>query len=123
MNPVILVAIGGALGSVGRYWLALAVARAAGAAFPWGTVLINILGSFLIGWFAAFSGPGTRIAAPETARLFVMTGICGGFTTFSAFSLQTIELLRLGHLGRALANVLASVILCLLATALGMRLG
>lgn len=123
MTPVIWVALGGALGSAGRYWMALAAARLLGAAFPWGTILINILGSFVIGWFAALSGPGTRLAAPDAARAFVMTGICGGFTTFSAFSLQTIELLRLGETGRAFANVLASVALCLAATALGLRLG
>ncbi len=123
MNPMLLVALGGAAGSVARYWLALAVLRLTGPGFPWGTVLINILGSFVIGWFSIFSGPHGRMPSPEATRAFVMAGLCGGFTTFSAFSLQTIDLLRAGQTGRALANVLASVTLCLLATALGIRLG
>jgi CrcB protein len=119
----LLVAAGGAAGSVARYWMALAVLRLTGPGFPLGTVLINILGSFVIGWFSIFTAPGGRFPAPESTRAFVMTGLCGGFTTFSAFSLQTVELLRAGHGGRALANVLLSVTLCLAATALGIRLG
>jgi CrcB protein len=122
MNPFVLVAAGGALGSVARYWLALLVLRATGSGFPWGTVLINITGSFVIGYFAIVSAAGGRMPAPESARAFVIAGLCGGFTTFSAFSLQTIELLRAGQGMRALANVAASVTLCLLATALGIRL-
>ncbi len=122
MNPYILVAAGGAAGSVARYGLALAIARLAGTAFPWGTVLINILGSFVIGWFAELSAAYGRHPASEATRALVMAGLCGGFTTFSAFSLQTIDLLRGGQPLRAGANVVASVVLCLAATALGMRL-
>src|ERR1700722_7094214 len=100
MNPVFAaaatfwVAIGGALGSVARYWMAVAVARLAGEWFPWGTLLINIIGSFMISYFGTMTLPdGARPASMEL-RLFVMVGLCGGFTTFSSFSMQTIELLR-----------------------------
>jgi CrcB protein len=125
MNPAFAatasfwIAVGGAIGSVGRYWLALAVARLAGEAFPWGTLLINILGSFVIAYFGTLTLPDGPRPAPIEMRLFVMVGICGGFTTFSSFSLQTIELLRGGESGRALAYVVASVALCLIGTVLG----
>jgi len=122
MIPYLLVAAGGAVGSVGRYGLALSIARATGPGFPVGTVIINIVGSFVIGWFAEFTAVYGRHPAGEPARAFVMAGLCGGFTTFSAFSLQTIDLLRAGQTMRAIANVVASVVLCLAATALGMRL-
>ena len=119
MIPLAVMA-GGALGSVARYGVALAVARVMGLGFPWGTVLINIVGSFVIGGFA---GATLRMPISDAARAFVMVGLCGGFTTFSAFSLQTIELLRAGYAGRAVLNVTASVLLCLAATALGIRIG
>jgi CrcB protein len=84
--------------------------------------MINIFGSFIIGWFAEFSAAYGRHPTGEPMRAFVMAGICGGFTTFSAFSLQTMDLLRGGQPLRAAANVLLSVTLCLAATAIGMRL-
>lgn len=115
------VAIGGALGSMARFWMAACVAELLGPEFPygpqlpWGTILINILGSFVIGFFATFTGPGGRFVVSFDARAFVMVGICGGFTTFSAFSLQTLDLMRGNHWGQAMANILISVIVCLLA--------
>jgi CrcB protein len=118
----LLVALGGALGSVARYGVALAVANITGPGFPYGTVLINITGSFVIGWFSAWSAPYGASPQTEATRAFVMAGLCGGFTTFSAFSLQTMELLRAGETGRALANVVGSVVICIAATALGLRL-
>jgi CrcB protein len=121
MIPLAVMA-GGALGSLARYGLATAVGRALGQGFPWGTVLINIIGSFVIGWFGGLTGPAGRLPVPEVTRAFVMIGVCGGFTTFSSFSLQTMELLRSGYGGRAIANVVASVALCLVATLLGLRL-
>jgi len=122
MINLLLVGLGGAIGSISRYYLAFVIAGVTGPGFPFGTVLINILGSFVIGWFADFTAAYGRMPASDSARAFVMAGICGGFTTFSAFSLQTIELLRAGQIGRAAINVVGSVLLCLLATALGMRL-
>jgi CrcB protein len=116
-----LVAVGGAIGSMGRFWLAGAVARLTGPAYPWGTILINILGSCLIGWLAGFAVLG-RMQNPESLRAFAMAGVCGGFTTFSSFSLQTVDLLRAGHPWGAAANVAMSVCLCLAATFFGLWL-
>jgi CrcB protein len=115
------VAAGGAMGSVARFWLAGAVARLTGTGFPWGTILINIVGSFAIGWFAGLSL--TRQPPSADMRAFVMAGLCGGFTTFSAFSLQTLEMLREGRMLAALANVLVSVLLCVLACGGGLAAG
>jgi CrcB protein len=117
------VAAGGALGSVARAWLGEVVAGIAGAAFPWGTLLINVSGSWLIGWFGAATVLGGPLAGLAGWRAFVMVGICGGFTTFSAFSLQTLEMLRAGETGRAGAYVGGSVLLCLLAVWAGFAMG
>jgi len=118
MGPTFWIALGGALGSVARYWIAL-WAVPLSRNLPWGTIGINIAGSFLIGFFGTLTLEGGRHPAPEWARLFVMVGICGGFTTFSSFSLQTLDLLRGGGWGRALTNVAASVLLCLASVAIG----
>lgn len=116
------VALGGAIGSVTRLWLAVYVATLTGLTFPWGTILINTLGSLIIGFFATFTGPDGRVVVPLDARAFVMIGLCGGFTTFSAFSLQTLDLARDGRLLQAGANIVLSVVLCLAAVVLGHRL-
>jgi CrcB protein len=113
------VAIGGALGSMARFWLANTMAVWTGAEFPWGTLLINVIGSFVISFFGMLTGTAARFAVPYEARIFVTVGLCGGFTTFSSFSLQTIDLLRTGQPFRAVLYVAASVILCLAACALG----
>jgi CrcB protein len=113
------VALGGAIGSMARFWLGMQVALLTGLAFPWGTILVNIIGSLVIGFVATLTGPNGRVAVPIDAQAFVMVGLCGGFTTFSAFSLQTLELARDGRLLHAGANILLSVVLCLTAVALG----
>ena len=115
LGTYLWIAIGGALGSMTRFWLAAFVAELLGPQFPWGTILINIVGSFVIGFFATFTGPGGRFVASFDVRAFVMVGICGGFTTFSAFSLQTLDLARANHWAQAGGNVLISVVICLLA--------
>ena len=89
------------------------------AGFPYGTILVNIVGSFIIGFFGTLTLAGGRFPASSNLRLFVMVGLCGGFTTFSSFSLQTFDLLRSGSWLKALANVLLSVTLCLAAVAAG----
>jgi len=113
------VAIGGALGSMARFWLANMMAIATGADFPWGTLLINVIGSFVISFFGVLTGTSTRFAVPYEARIFVTVGLCGGFTTFSSFSLQTVELARTGQTGRAALYVAGSLVLCIGACTLG----
>lgn len=112
------VAIGSALGGVGRLACSRGMAALLGTAFPWGTLLVNVAGAFLIGLVAGLAGPGCRIGAD--LRLFLAVGLCGGFTTFSAFSFETMELLRERQLAAAGANVLLSVLLCLAGVWLGM---
>jgi fluoride exporter len=111
--------LGGAIGSVARLWLSVQVGLLTGLGFPWGTILVNIIGSLVIGFVATVTGPNGRVVVPIDAQAFVMVGLCGGFTTFSAFSLQTLELARDGRLLQAAANILLSVVLCLTAVALG----
>jgi fluoride exporter len=113
------VAVGGAIGSMARLWLGVKVTLLTGLAFPWGTILVNIIGSLVIGFVATLTGPNGRVAVPVNAQAFVMVGLCGGFTTFSAFSLQTLDLARDGRLMHAAANIMLSVLLCLSAVALG----
>jgi fluoride exporter len=113
------VAIGGAIGSVARFWLGNVMAATLGAAFPWGTLMINVLGSFVISFFSGLTGMNHRFALSSDARIFVTVGVCGGFTTFSAFSLQTVELARNGQAGRAALYVAASVVICLAVCAFG----
>lgn len=115
------IAIGGAIGSVARAWVTNVMVQLAGAEFPWGTILINITGSFVIGLFGALTAADGRFQVPVDIRTFVMVGICGGYTTFSSFSLQTLDLMRDGKPIAALANVGFSVLLCLLAVAAGYK--
>src|SRR5262245_34873234 len=119
MQSYLWIAIGGALGSVARYWCGGVASRLVGEAFPWGTLFVNILGSFVIGFFATLTGPGGRFPAGDIVRQFVMIGLCGGYTTFSAFSIQTLDLIQDGDWLRAGANIVGSVVLCLLAVWLG----
>ena len=115
MGTYIWVAIGGAIGTTGRYFLSGVAARLIGETFPWGTLFINVTGSFIIGFFATLTGPNGRLYVGSTARQLVMTGICGGYTTFSSFSLQTLNLASDGEWFRAGANIGLSVALCLIA--------
>lgn len=117
------IAAGGALGTLLRYWATLLAAAWLGERMPWGTILINITGSFLIGAIAALTETAGRWAVPADLRLFLMVGICGGFTTFSAFSLQTLTLFQAGEPVRAGANIAISVIACLAAVWAGHALG
>jgi CrcB protein len=115
----IAVAVGGAIGSLARYWCSGLVARTFGETFPWGTLFVNVAGSFLIGLVAVLTGPEGRLLWPTHVRLFVMLGLFGGFTTFSSFSLQTLSLIEDGEWLYAGGNILLSVGLCLVAVWLG----
>ncbi len=116
------IAIGSALGGMARYWCSGIAARLIGETFPWGTIIVNIVGSFIIGFFATLTGPDGRIFADTLTRQFVMIGFCGGYTTFSSFSLQTLALVQDGEWVLASANIALSVIACLLAVWVGYAL-
>ena len=109
------VAFGSALGGVARYWCSGVVAAAFGETFPWGTILVNVAGSFVIGFFGTLTAPDGRLFVSSDMRQFVMAGLCGGYTTFSSFSVQTLNLLQDGEWLRAGGNVVLSVVLCLAA--------
>jgi fluoride exporter len=122
MISYIWVALGGGIGATARFWLSGVVARSVGETFPWGTLVINVTGSFVIGFFGALTGPDGRLFVSSTARQFVMIGICGGYTTFSSFSLQTLNLMNDGEWVQAGANIGLSVLLCLIAVWAGVVL-
>jgi CrcB protein len=115
----ILLGLGGALGTLARYWVSGVVANAVGQTFPWGTILVNVTGSFVIGFFATLTGPDGRLLVGGSTRQFVMIGLCGGYTTFSSFSLQTLNLMNDGEWLYAGGNIAASVGLCLVSVWLG----
>lgn len=119
MMAYLWVALGSALGGTGRYAFGLLASRLWGDSFPWGTIVINIAGSFIIGFFGALTAPDGPMPTHPNLRIFVMVGICGGFTTFSSFSLQTLSLARDGSWLPAMGNVVLSVTLCLLAVTAG----
>src|SRR5674476_624027 len=119
------VALGGALGSVSRFWLNGLISEKFGATFPWGTLAINVTGSFAIGIIGALAIPEGRMDSQSRifATQFLMIGVCGGYTTFSSFSLQTLNLANDGEWLYAGANILFSVVLCPVAVWLGYLLG
>lgn len=119
MSLYFWIAVGNALGGVARFALSGLVARTIGATFPWGTLVINVTGSFAIGFFNTLTGPDGRWFVNSQGRQFFMTGVCGGYTTFSSFSLQTLNLARDGEWMQVGGNVAGSVALCLLAVWLG----
>ncbi|WP_131194739.1 fluoride efflux transporter CrcB [Lichenihabitans psoromatis] len=118
IQTYLLLALGGALGTLARFTVATLTAPWS-QSLPWGTIAINIAGSFLIGLFGTLTLAHGRFPVSENLRLFVMVGVCGGFTTFSSFSLQTLDLLRSGATLRACINIAVSVLLCLAAVAIG----
>ena len=119
------IALGGALGSVSRYWLSGLVAARFGETFPWGTLVINVTGSFFIGLIGAVASPEGRMDSQSRAfaTQFLMLGVCGGYTTFSSFSWQTLQRLQDREWLFAGGNIILSVVLCLMAVWLGYLLG
>jgi fluoride exporter len=113
------IGLGSALGGMARYWCSGAMARLIGETFPWGTLFVNVLGCLIIGFFATVTSPDGRLFVDQTTRQFVMLGVLGGFTTFSSFSLQTLNLLNDGEWLYASLYVGVSVILCLVAVWIG----
>ncbi len=118
LTTCLIVMLGGALGTLARYTVSV-LALPISKDLPWGTIAINVTGSFIIGFFGTLTLAHGRFPVSENVRLFVMVGLCGGYTTFSSFSLQTLDLIRGGAITRAGINILASVILCVAAVAAG----
>src|SRR5262249_47210394 len=118
MKPLFIIGFGGAIGSIGRYLMQVILDRYWTVDFPFGTLLVNITGCFLIGLFYGFSQKFAWIGLEW--RLFLITGLCGGYTTFSSYSYEAIGLLRQGSYGYFLLYVIGSVVLGLLATGAGM---
>ena len=118
LNTCLLIMVGGAVGTLLRYLIS-ALTSASPQQLPWSTIAINIAGSFIIGFFGTLTLSSGKFPVSENIRMLVMVGICGGFTTFSSFSLQTFDLMRNGYFVRATLNVVGSVVLCICAVAVG----
>lgn len=114
----LMAVLGGALGSLARYVVSV-LASPISTHLPLGTLIINVSGSFVIGFFGTLTLAEGRFPVSENIRIFIMIGLCGGYTTFSAFSLQTLDLLRSGFALRATLNVVGSVVFCVAAVAIG----
>ena len=117
------IGLGGAIGSMGRFWISSLVAHRFGEAFPLGTLLVNVTGSLAIGFIVSYPMPEGRWLATPAFKVFFMTGICGGYTTFSSFSLQTFNLAQRGEWPLAALNAVLSMTLCIGAVWLGHWLG
>ena len=123
MQAYLWIGLGGALGSMARHWSNGLIATLAGVGFPWGTLVINILGSFIIGFAATAMSADGRFPTGDAPRQFLMVGVCGGYTTFSAFSLQTLALMRGDQWLYAAGNIGLSVSLCMIAVWAGYMAG
>lgn len=121
MTNLLLVAAGGAIGASLRHLSGIAALRLMGAAFPWGTLFVNVLGSFIMGLFIAWMVKKTGFS--NDVRLFFATGVLGGFTTFSAFSLDVANMVERGAMGSAFVYIVASVIISLAAVFIGLWFG
>lgn len=121
MSRLLLISLGGAVGTALRYLVALSTPRLLGTSFPYGTLTVNVVGSFLLGAIMHV-GLTTSLMTP-TIRLVLATGVMGGFTTYSTFNYETLEYMREGALGLAALNLAATLLLCLLAGTLGLALG
>ena len=123
MLTYLCIGLGGAIGTIARFWLDGVVSHLSGGKFPWGILAINVTGSFLIGVLFALIGPEGLWPVRREVYTFFVVGICGGYTTFSSFSLNTLNLAREGQWLYAGANVVSSVVFCLVAVWLGYMLG
>lgn len=119
MLNYILVGLGSAVGGISRFWLSGLIANRFGSSFPWGTIIVNITGCLAIGFFNTVTGTEGRWLVGPSGRNFFMIGICGGYTTFSSFSLQTLSLAQDKEWFYASGNAFLSLILCLTAVWLG----
>ena len=117
MSQVLAIATGGAVGALLRYWVSTGTHAVLGRGFPYGTLTVNVLGSLLIGFLYIWLLE--RLVAGPALRAFLLIGVLGAFTTFSTFSIETLNLMESGQLGKAIANVVISVTVCIAAAGLG----
>ena len=117
MTQALAIAAGGAIGALLRYWTSTAVHSRLGTGFPWGTLTVNVTGSLLMGFLYIWLIE--RMATGPEMRAFLLIGVLGAFTTFSTFSMETLNLLESGQPGRAVANILVSVSVCIIAAGVG----
>jgi CrcB protein len=115
LQSIVLVMLGSGLGGGARLWLSTLVARSTSLAFPWGTLFVNVSGCLLVGVLGALLAPPGRLHDAQQIRVFLVTGVLGGFTTFSAFALETVLLYERGQVLAAAAYVLSSTVACILA--------
>jgi CrcB protein len=120
MNQVIAIAGGGAIGAVLRYWISTGVYTLIGRGFPYGTLVVNVLGSLIMGFLYIWLLE--RVPGGVAMRAFLLIGLLGAFTTFSTFSVETLNLIEAGQIAKAVLNTLLSVVLCVGAAALGIML-
>ncbi len=120
MNQLLAIAGGGALGALLRYWVSSATYALTGNAFPYGTLLVNVAGSLMMGFLYIWLLE--RMLAGSALRAFLLIGLLGAFTTFSTFSVETLNLMESGQLMRAATNAVLSVVLCIGAAALGVAI-
>jgi CrcB protein len=120
MSQLLLISLGGAIGTAVRYTTAVLAIRWLGADFPYGTLAVNLVGAFLIGLVQELAA--ITLVVPESMRLFIVTGILGGMTTYSAFTYETVQLAALGTWGRSATNVLVTNVLCLVLCWLGIAM-
>ena len=123
MISILLVLLGGAIGSLCRYWWSGLVAARLGETFPYGTLFVNLVGCFIIGLAGGFLSKAAAAPWEQPMRIFLTVGVCGGLTTFSSFSLQTLNLIISKRWGAALANIVVSTTICLVLVAAGWWLG
>ena len=121
MERLLVVALGGAIGTVLRYAVTVGAIQALGTGFPYGTLVVNLIGAFIIGLVQALAADTTLV--PESTRLFLTTGMLGGFTTYSAFSYETVRLIELHAWAQASVYVLGTTFVCLLLCFLGLGVG
>jgi CrcB protein len=123
MISILLVLLGGAIGSLCRYWWSGLIVQRLGETFPYGTLFVNLVGCFIIGLAGGFLNKAADAPWEQPSRIFLAIGFCGGLTTFSSFSLQTLNLILSKRWGAALANILVSTTICLLLVATGWLIG
>jgi CrcB protein len=123
MNAYLWIFVGGGLGSVARFLISGAIDRSIGVVFPWGTIVVNVTGCFVIGVLATVTGSDGRLQVDPDFRQFLLIGICGGYTTFSSFSLQTLNLVRNGEMLSATGNTVISFAACMVAVWIGATAG